>query len=61
VVDEGRLNQFIGQMLGDLGLPRVSPWSVWATPCRELAQDAGVDERYLDYRTTASGNAHNEK
>jgi hypothetical protein len=29
--------------------------------CRELAQDAGVDERYLDYRTTASGNAHNEK
>ncbi len=29
MIDEGKLNVFTGQMLGDLGAPLASPWCVW--------------------------------
>ena len=61
MVDEGRLNQFIGQMLGDLGgaasiaMVRMGDalglyralHAKGSMTCRELAQEADVNERYL--------------
>jgi SAM-dependent methyltransferase len=61
VVDEGRLNQFIGRMLGDLGgaasiaMVRMGDalglyralHAKGSMTCRELAQEADVNERYL--------------
>ena len=61
MVDEGKLNQFIGQILGDLGgaasvaLVRMGDalglyrtlHAKGAMTCRELADAAKVDERYL--------------
>jgi 2-polyprenyl-3-methyl-5-hydroxy-6-metoxy-1,4-benzoquinol methylase len=61
MIDEGKLNQFIGQMLGDLGgaasiaLVRIGDslglyrmlHSKGAMTCGELAKEAGVNERYL--------------
>ena len=61
MIDEGKLNQLVGQMLGDLGgaasvaLVRMGDalglyrtlHEKGALTCRELADAAGVDERYL--------------
>lgn len=61
MVDEGRLNQFIGRMLGDLGgaasiaMVRMGDalglyralHAKGSMTCRELAQEADVNERYL--------------
>jgi 2-polyprenyl-3-methyl-5-hydroxy-6-metoxy-1,4-benzoquinol methylase len=61
MIDEGKLNQFIGQMLGDLGgaasigMVRIGDaLGLYRTlhakggmTCAELAKEAGVNERYL--------------
>jgi SAM-dependent methyltransferase len=61
MVDEGKLNQFVGQLLGDLGgassiaMARMGDalglyralHAKGAMTCAELADEAGVNERYL--------------
>jgi SAM-dependent methyltransferase len=61
MVDEGKLNQFVGQMLGDLGgaasigMVRIGDaLGLYRTlhakggmTCAELAEEAGVNQRYL--------------
>ena len=61
MVDEGKLHQFIGQMLGDLGgaasisLVRIGDslglykalHAKGSMTCAELAQEVGVNQRYL--------------
>ena len=61
MIDEGKLNQFIGQMLGDLGgaasigMVRIGDalglyrtmHTKGSMTCAELAKEAGVNDRYL--------------
>ncbi len=61
MIDEGKLNQFIGQMLGDLGgaasigMVRIGDalglyrtmHAKGSMTCAELAKEAGVNDRYL--------------